>query len=88
MKLILILTGGPLYTRATKAPGEDNTLAPWTLTGESPPVKYFQWNIFIKSEIFSGVTSFGSSFCGDRSKPAVFTRVAAYIDWIRGELKP
>ena len=31
--VILLLPGGPLYTRATQAPGEDNTLAPWTLTG-------------------------------------------------------
>ena len=47
-------------------------------------LKYF----LSKFKIFSGVTSFGSSFCGERSRPAVFTRVSEYIDWIREELKP
>ena len=48
------------------------------------------WLSSLKSKIFSGVTSFGSSFCahGHSIKPTVFTRVSAYIDWIRDELKP
>jgi len=35
----------------------------------------------------TGITSFGSSYCGDRSKPAVFTRVSEYLDWIREQLR-
>jgi len=35
----------------------------------------------------TGITSFGSSYCGDRSKPAVFTRVSEYLDWIRVQLR-
>ena len=46
------------------------------------------WLFSFKFKIFSGVTSFGSSFCGHSRKPTVFTRVSAYIDWIRDELKP
>jgi len=29
-----------------------------------------------------GITSFGSSFCGDKESPGVYTRVSSYIAWI------
>ncbi|XP_065204417.1 chymotrypsinogen B-like isoform X2 [Planococcus citri] len=34
------------------------------------------WNIL-------GITSFGSSFCGDKKTPAVYTKVAFYLEWIK-----
>jgi len=36
----------------------------------------------------TGITSFGSTFCKGRSKPPVFTKVSAYIDWIKEHLEP
>jgi len=48
-------------------------------TGEKQPVS--PW-------VLTGVTSFGSSFCVDGRKPAVFTRVSSYTDWIRDNLRP
>lgn len=33
-----------------------------------------------------GVTSFGSWFCGDVSRPAVFTDVSYYIEWIETQV--
>ena len=36
-----------------------------------------------------GITSFGSSRCSFRgAKPAVFTKVSFYLDWIKKNLKP
>jgi len=33
-----------------------------------------------------GITSFGSTYCG-KGRPGVYTRVSAYIDWIKANLK-
>ncbi|XP_063078898.1 elastase-1-like [Engraulis encrasicolus] len=34
-----------------------------------------------------GVTSFGSSRCAHRQRPTIFTRVSAYIDWMRQNMR-
>ncbi len=33
-----------------------------------------------------GIVSFGSEFCGN-GRPAVYTRVSAYVDWIKSNIK-
>ncbi|CAG4972143.1 unnamed protein product [Colias eurytheme] len=35
-----------------------------------------------------GITSFGIKQCGNQGRPSVYTKVYAYIDWIRSEVKP
>ena len=35
----------------------------------------------------SGITSFGSRDCGDGT-PGVYTKVSAFIKWIKGKLRP
>lgn len=29
-----------------------------------------------------GLTSYGSTFCGGKNSPGIYTRVSSYIDWI------
>lgn len=29
-----------------------------------------------------GVTSYGSTYCGQKSSPGIYTRVSSYLDWI------
>lgn len=29
-----------------------------------------------------GITSYGSTFCGNKNSPGIYTRVSSYIDWI------
>ncbi|XP_021497585.1 complement factor D isoform X1 [Meriones unguiculatus] len=36
--------------------------------------------------VLEGVVSWGSRVCGNRKKPAVFTRVAPFVDWINAIL--
>lgn len=45
-----------------------------TRDGESTALTYIQF----------GITSFGSSFCGLKENPGVYTRVAKYVPWIEG----
>ncbi|CRL05180.1 CLUMA_CG018056, isoform A [Clunio marinus] len=33
-----------------------------------------------------GVTSYGSTFCGSRNAPGIYTRVSSYIDWIEDKV--
>lgn len=42
------------------------------------------------SSVFTqfGITSFGTGFCGDKDKPAVYTRVSEYIPWIERTVWP
>ncbi len=35
-----------------------------------------------------GVTSFSNKHCAEKDVPAVFIRVAAYMEWIRQNLEP
>lgn len=34
-----------------------------------------------------GIVSLGSSYCGHAGRPAIYTRVSAYMDWINSELR-
>ncbi len=47
---------------------------------------YFKKQVYFQS-IQLGVTSFSSQSCADGT-PAGFTRVSAYMDWIRRQLRP
>lgn len=35
-----------------------------------------------------GIVSFGSKYCGPTTTPAVYTRVALYIEWVFNHLLP
>ncbi|XP_038218228.1 phenoloxidase-activating enzyme-like [Zerene cesonia] len=35
-----------------------------------------------------GITSFGIRQCGNKGRPSVYTKVYAYMDWIKSEVKP
>ncbi|XP_065204413.1 serine protease snake-like [Planococcus citri] len=39
------------------------------------------WNIL-------GITSYGEAFCGDKETPAVYTKVAFYLEWIKDIVWP
>ena len=42
-----------------------------------------------KSNWFAvGILSFGDETCGEQDSPAVYTRVAHYVDWITSKMLP
>ncbi len=43
--------------------------------------------LFTFQMIQVGIVSLGSMFCGD-GRPALYTRVSAFVDWIRDHLQP
>lgn len=44
-------------------------------------------NIYILQMVQVGIVSFGSPNCGN-GQPAVYTRITAFMSWIRSNLKP